>query len=244
MLWASPAPSCLMGRVMSGSSSPPGPGKGLVCTVGTRKDRDINYGTWFSIPRRAKSKAMCLQGVIPPVGPRPQSHHHLRLSYLLHCTFYILATYMHTCTQICSQIHMHTCMCTCIYVCMNTNTHAHTYKFIHTCTNVLHVHTYRHTHLCIQIYSLHMHIHMHVCIYIYVHIYTHMYIHSRMYTHACMYTFTCTFIHHMHTDTHMPTCEYTHMILPSSLFDPSPLRGIFMISNKFRPRLISLSSHD
>lgn len=54
-----------MGRVMSGSSSPPGLEKGLVCAVETRKDRDINYGTRLffnsSVPRRAKSKALCLQ---------------------------------------------------------------------------------------------------------------------------------------------------------------------------------------
>lgn len=139
---------------------------------------------------------------------------------------------------------MHTCMCTCICVCMNTNTHAHTCKFIHTCTNVLQVHTDRHTSVHTNILTAHAYTHARVCIYIYVHIYTQMYIHSRVYTHACMYTFTCTFIYLMHTDTHMPTCEYTHMTLPSSLFDPSPLHGIFMISNKFGPRLISLSSHD
>lgn len=76
-----------MGRVMSGLSSSPGPEKGLVCAVGTRKDRDINYGTRFSLPRRAKSKAMSLHGVIPSLGLRPQPHHRLRLSYLLHHTF-------------------------------------------------------------------------------------------------------------------------------------------------------------
>lgn len=45
MLWASLALSCLMGRVMSGSSFPPGPEKGLVCVVRTRNDTDINYGS-------------------------------------------------------------------------------------------------------------------------------------------------------------------------------------------------------
>lgn len=48
---------------------------------------------------------------------------------------------------------------------------------------------------------------------------------------------------HAHVYTHKETQEGTHMALPSSLFDPLLLCGIFMISNTLGPQLISLSSH-
>lgn len=170
-----------MGRVMSGSSFPPGPEKGPVCAVETRKDRDINYGTWLLLPllcsqeRTAKGQAAVAvrdatarsraRATPPPQAELSASTHLLSTCHIHEHMSRHPSThaYKHSCAHVHLNSNTYTNMCICkytctlipqVHTCISTSMHPYTLTCScrHICTCVSPL-------LCIQNACTHSHAH-------------------------------------------------------------------------------------